>query len=42
MNPVAELAWGGYLAFLHQEGLLPADEGDIWAMKTEFLAGFDD
>ena len=41
MNEVAELAWAGYLAFLHQEGLVPADPAEVWAMKADFMSGFD-
>jgi hypothetical protein len=42
VNPVAEMAWAGYLAFLHQEGALPDDPDAVWAMKADFLSGFED
>jgi hypothetical protein len=41
-NPVAEMAWAGYLTFLFKRGELPADPEEIRALKADFLSGFED
>lgn len=42
LNPVAEMAWAGFLSYLHSIDEVPESADEIWAMKAEFLAGFDE
>ncbi|TAJ46344.1 MAG: hypothetical protein EPO52_17580 [Herbiconiux sp.] len=42
LNALAEMAWAGYLSYLHSVNEVPDDPAAVWAMKADFLSGFDD